>query len=78
MLDTIFNHKFSDGFECAIDLTGIIWIKYADGNFERPCMKCCYDVIKTRSLVIAKYVLAKSCEIQNSKEISDRALLYRE
>ena len=76
MIDMIFHHKFPDGFECSIDLTGIIWIRYPEKDWERPCMKLCYDVIKTRNLVIAKYVLSKSCEIQGIDEVWDRASMF--
>lgn len=75
-LDLIFEHKFADGFECALDINGIIWIKYPNEEFERPCMKLCYDVIKTKSIPIAKYILAKSCEMQNDECIWERANKY--
>jgi len=78
LLDWVFHHEFEDKFECALDINGIIWIKYPDEKeFDRPCMKCCYEVIKTRSIPVAKYILSKSCEIQNDDIITKRASGYR-
>ena len=76
-IDLMFHHKFPDGFECGIALNGRIWIKYPEEKCATtPCMKCCYDVIKMRSVPVAKYVLAKSCEIQGNKDILERAEGY--
>lgn len=78
MLDPIFHHKFSDNFECALDVNGIIWIKHSDDkDFERPCMKLCYELIKLRSISVAKYILSKSCELQNDECIWSRAAGYK-
>jgi len=69
--------KFKDGFECAIDGDGIIWIKQkTDKYFDRPCMKYCFTEIKMRDENIAKIVLEKSCEIQDNETITKRAENY--
>jgi len=78
MIDNIvFNYVFPDYFECALDKEGIIYIKHKeDTDFQRFCMKLCYDLIKLRNPRIAKYVLNKSCEIQNDDAITKRAEGY--
>ena len=76
ILDPVAHYKFDDGFECILDYCGIIYIKYPNEEFERPCMKCCYDVIKARNISIAKFMLAKACEIQNNLEVTKRAGMY--
>jgi len=72
------NHfEFEDGFECAIDSDGIIWIKHNyDNYFSRPCMRYCYTEIKMRDENIAKSILEQSCEIQNDEIITERAKNY--
>ena len=72
-----FHHKFDDEFECGVDEDGIIWYKSnAEFEFERPCMKLCYDLIKLRDPSIAKRVLALSCQIQDNDAITFRALRH--
>ena len=74
---TFYHFKFKDGFECAIDEDGIIWIKQkSDKYFDRPCMKYCFTEIKIRDENIAKYVLKTSCEIQDNEIITKRAEGY--
>lgn len=76
-MDANWHFKFGDGFECAIDPDGIIWIKHKNEKyFDRPCMKYCFDSIKQRSQDVAKFVLKKSCEIQDNEIITGRAIGY--
>jgi len=75
--DMVFHYVFPDYFECALDKEGIIYIKNkGDKEFRRFCMRFCYTEIKLRNPRIAKYVLNKSCEIQNSDAITKRAEGY--
>lgn len=69
--------EFKDGFECAVDNDGIIWIKQNNEQFfDRPCMRYCFTEIKIRNKDIAKFILEKSCEIQDNKIITKRARGY--
>jgi len=73
-------HVFENGFECCLDIDGIIWIKEGNENvteWERPCMKLCYDLIMIQDKVIGKGILAKACEIQNCEGITERATRYK-
>lgn len=67
---------------CLVDSKGIIWItsplsKYdSTPVFHRPCMRACYAEIGQYSRAVAKAVLALSCDVQNDKAITERALGY--
>ena len=64
--------------ECGVDADGIIWIKCGDRDWERPCMKLCYDTVSAFDKACGKAVLSKSCDIQNDGAINARALVYDE
>lgn len=72
----VFEHTFCNGFSCAVDKDGIIWIHHIGTEWERPCMKACYEDIKANGLDIAKNVLALSCEIQGDSAVTERASKY--
>jgi len=75
----VYNHKFKNGFECSVDRDGIIWYKTStNAKFDRPCMKDCYHQIQYHDPVIAEYVLSLACEIQDNKEVTERASKYKQ
>ena len=76
-LSIICHYAFDDGFECALDHDGIIWIKYKNEKFQRPCMKLCFDTIKQRNIFVANYILKESCQIQDNDAITERAENYK-
>jgi hypothetical protein len=66
IIAAIEHHTFEDGFECAVDVNGIIWFKYPGQAFQRPCAKLCYDMIKKRDPDLAEEMLGRSTSIQKS------------
>ena len=76
-LDVICHYRFDDGFECALDHGGIIWIKHKNEKFQRPCMKLCFDTIKQRNIFVANYILNQSCLMQDDNAITERAEEYK-
>ena len=72
-----YRNDFEDGFSVCVDEDGIIWYRHSPNEeFDRPCMKLCYDVTKLKDKDVAKYILALSCSIQDNDAVTLRALRH--